>query len=199
MKYTLFETNANGSEKYSRVETVEAASCQEAAARYQAGFELALQASHLMVTTAEGVEELIVVRGSSPPPVFATGFHTPSPAGSSTTPALEWSRRRHQDVQPWRRPHRQTVDDKSRRPVTRETTNSVAEESCGWSTFCWVIGWMNLFLGGVGLLMMLLAGSKDGLVLLISGVAGGLSTLIFGYIIQLLFDCRRYLRRMTER
>ena len=55
------------------------------------------------------------------------------------------------------------------------------------------------FLGGVGLLMMLLAGSKDGLVLLISGVAGGLSTLIFGYIIQLLFDCRRYLRRMTER
>ena len=163
MKYTLFETNANGSEKYSRVETVEAASCQEAAARYQAGFELALQASHLMVTTAEGVEELIVVRGSSPPPVFATGFHTPSPA------------------------------------VTRETTNSVAEESCGWSTFCWVIGWMNLFLGGVGLLMMLLAGSKDGLVLLISGVAGGLSILIFGYIIQLLFDCRRYLRRMTER
>jgi hypothetical protein len=39
----------------------------------------------------------------------------------------------------------------------------------------------------------------NGFVLVVSGLAGGLSSFIFGYIIQLLFDCRRYLRRLVEK
>ena len=168
----IFETNPNGSEKYSGAKTIDAVSARKAADLYQYEFKPVAHASHLMVTTEGGTQELIALGGVSLPPL-----HEARPAFAAET----------REAPP------------SFAAETRETTNPTAEETCGWSTFCWVIGWMNLFLGGVGLLMMLLAGSKDGLVLLISGVAGGLSILIFGYIIQLLFDCRRYLRRMTER
>lgn len=85
--------------------------------------------------------------------------------------------------------------------MNRETPSPIGEETCGWSTFCTVIGWINLLLGVIGLFM--LGGTSSdrasGTVLIITGFAGGLSSFIFGYIIQLLFDCRRYLRRMTEK
>lgn len=53
MKFTVFETNSNRSEKYSRAETIEAVSLQKAAESYQEEFRLAAHTSHLQVT-AEG-------------------------------------------------------------------------------------------------------------------------------------------------
>jgi len=162
MKFTIYETNSNGSEKYSRSETTEAISSQKAADWYQEEFRLAAQSSHLKITTEAGAQELIALRGVSPPTI------------AEVRPALT--------------------------DVDRKTPNTIGEETCGWSTFCTVIGWINLLLGVIGL-FMLGGNSSDrasGLVLIITGFAGGLSSFIFGYIIQLLFDCRRYLRRMTE-
>ena len=163
MKFTVFETNSNGSEKYSRAETTEAVSSQKAADWYQEEFRLAAQTSHLKVITEGGTQELIALRGVSPPTVA--------------------------EVRP------------TFTAVNRETPSPIDEETCGWSTFCTVIGWINLLLGVIGL-FMLGGNSSDrasGMVLIITGFAGGLSSFIFGYIIQLLFDCRRYLRRMTEK
>ena len=163
MKFTIYETNSNGSEKYSRSETTEAVSSQKAADWYQEEFRITAQASHLKVTTEGGGHALIALRGVSPPPV------------AEVRPAFT--------------------------AVNRETPSPISEETCGWSTFCTVIGWINLLLGVIGL--FLLGGTSSdrasGMVLIITGFAGGLSSFIFGYIIQLLFDCRRYLRRMTEK
>ena len=163
MKFTVFETNSNGSEKYSRAETTEAVSSQKAADWYQEEFRITAQASHLKVTTEGGGHTLIALRDVSPPTV------------AEVRPALT--------------------------AVNRETPSPISEETCGWSTFCTVIGWINLLLGVIGLFM--LGGTSSdrasGMVLIITGFAGGLSSFIFGYIIQLLFDCRRYLRRMTEK
>jgi len=163
MKFTVFETNQNGSEKYSRAETIEAVSTQKAADWYQEEFRLAAQTSHLQVTAEGGDNALIALRGVSPPTVA--------------------------EVRP------------TFTAVNRETPSPISEETCGWSTFCTVIGWINLLLGVIGL--FLLGGTSSdrasGMVLIITGFAGGLSSFIFGYIIQLLFDCRRYLRRMTEK
>jgi len=162
MKFTIYETNSNGSEKYSRSETTEAISSQKAADWYQEEFRLAAQSSHLKITTEAGSQELIALRGVSPPTI------------AEVRPALT--------------------------DVDRKTPNTIGEETCGWSIFCTVIGWINLLLGVIGL-FMLDGNSSDrasGLVLIITGFAGSLSSFIFGYIIQLLFDCRRYLRRMTE-
>ena len=163
MKFTIYETNSNGSEKYSRSETTEAVSSQKAADWYQEEFRITAQASHLKVTTEGGGHTLIALRGVSPPTV------------AEVRPAFT--------------------------AVNRETPSPISEETCGWSTFCTVIGWINLLLGVIGL-FMLGGNSSDrasGVVLIITGFAGGLSSFIFGYIIQLLFDCRRYLRRMTEK
>jgi hypothetical protein len=163
MKFTVFETNSNGSEKYSRAETIVAVSTQKAADWYQEEFRLAAQTSHLKVITEGGTQELIALRGVSPPTVAEV---------------------RHAFT-----------------AVNRETPSPIVEETCGWSTFCTVIGWINLLLGVIGLFMFG-GNSSDrasGMVLIIAGFAGGLSSFIFGYIIQLLFDCRRYLRRMTEK
>ena len=163
MKFTVFETNSNGSEKYSRAETIVAVSTQKAADWYQEEFRLAAQTSHLKVITEGGTQELIALRGVSPPTVA--------------------------EVRP------------TFTAVNRETPSPIDEETCGWSTFCTVIGCINLLLGVIGLFM--LGGDRsdraNGMVLIITGFAGGLSSFIFGYIIQLLFDCRRYLRRMTEK
>ena len=170
MKFTIYETNSNGSEKYSRSETTEAVSSQKAADWYQEEFKLAAQASHLKVTTEGGAQELIALQGVRPslqgvrPSLVAEVY-----------PALT--------------------------AVDREITSPIGDETCGWSTFCTVIGGINLLLGVIGL-SMLGGTSSDrasGMVLIITGFAGGLSSFIFGYIIQLLFDCRRYLRRMTEK
>ena len=163
MKFTVFETNQNGSEKYSRAETTEAVSSQKAADWYQEEFRITAQASHLKVTTEGGGHTLIALRDVSPPTV------------AEVRPALT--------------------------AVNRETPSPIDEETCGWSTFCTIIGWINLLLGVIGLFMFG-GNSSDrasGMVLIIAGFAGGLSSFIFGYIIQLLFDCRRYLRRMTEK
>jgi hypothetical protein len=163
MKFTIYETNSNGSEKYSRSETTDAVSSQKAADWYQEEFRLAAQASHLKVTIDGGDEEIIALRGVTPPTV------------AEVRPGLT--------------------------AVNRETPSPIGEETCGWSTFCTVIGWINLLLGVIGL-FMLGGNSSDranGMVLIIAGFAGGLSSFIFGYIIQLLFDCRRYLRRMIEK
>ena len=163
MKFTVFETNLNGSEKYSSAEMIWAVSTQKAAESYQEEFRLAAQTSHLQVTAEGGDNALIALRGFSPPTV------------AEVRPALT--------------------------AVNRETPTPIGEETCGWSTFCTVIGWINLLLGVIGL-FMLGGNSSDrasGVVLIITGFAGGLSSFIFGYIIQLLFDCRRYLRRMTEK
>ena len=163
MKFTIYETNSNGSEKYSRSETTEAVSIQKAADWYQEEFRITAQASHLKVTTEGGGHTLIALRDVSPPTV------------AEVRPALT--------------------------AVNRETPSPIGEVMCGWSTFCTVIGWINLLLGVIGLFM--LGGDRsdraNGMVLIITGFAGGLSSFIFGYIIQLLFDCRRYLRRMTEK
>ena len=163
MKFTVFETNSNRSEKYSRAETIEAVSLQKAAESYQEEFRLAAQTSHLQVTAEGGDNALIALRGVSPPTV------------AEVRPAFT--------------------------AVNRETPSPISEETCGWSTFCTVIGWINLLLGVIGL--FLLGGTSsdraNGMVLIIAGFAGGLSSFIFGYIIQLLFDCRRYLRRMIEK
>ena len=163
MKFTVFETNQNGSEKYSRAETTEAVSSQKAADWYQEEFRITAQASHLKVTTEGGGHTLIALRGVSPPTV------------AEVRPAFT--------------------------AVNRETPSPISEETCGWSTFCTVIGWINLLLGVIGL--FLLGGTSSdrasGMVLITTGFAGGLSSFIFGYIIQLLFDCRRYLRRLTEK
>jgi hypothetical protein len=163
MKFTVFETNQNGSEKYSRAETTEAVSSQKAADWYQEEFRITAQASHLKITTEGGGHTLIALRDVSPPTV------------AEVRPALT--------------------------AVNRETPSPIDEETCGWSTFCTVIGWINLLLGVIGLFM--LGGDRsdraNGMVLIITGFAGGLSSFIFGYIIQLLFDCRRYLRRMIEK
>ncbi len=163
MKFTVFETNSNGSEKYSSAEMIWAVSPQKAAESYQEEFRLAAQTSHLKVITEGGTQELIALRGVSPPTVA--------------------------EVRP------------TFTAVNRETPSPIDEETCGWSTFCTVIGWINLLLGVIGLFM--LGGDRsdraNGMVLIITGFAGGLSSFIFGYIIQLLFDCRRYLRRMTEK
>jgi len=163
MKFTVFETNSNGSEKYSRAETTEAVSTQKAADWYQEEFRLAAQTSHLQVTAEGGDNALIALRGVSPPPV------------AEVRPVLT--------------------------AVNRETPSPIGEETCGWSTFCTIIGWINLLLGVIGLFM--LGGDRsdraNGMVLIITGFAGGLSSFIFGYIIQLLFDCRRYLRRIIEK
>ncbi len=163
MKFTIYETNSNGSEKYSRSETTEAVSSQKAADWYQEEFWITAQASHLKVTTEGGGHTLIALRDVSPPTV------------AEVRPAFT--------------------------AVNRETPSPISEETCGWSTFCTVIGWINLLLGVIGL-FMLGGNSSDrasGMVLIITGFAGGLSSFIFGYIIQLLFDCRRYLRRLTEK
>ena len=163
MKFTVFESNSNGSEKYSRAETIVAVSTQKAADWYQEEFRLAAQTSHLKVITEGGTQELIALRAVSLPTV------------AEVRPAFT--------------------------AVNRETPSPISEETCGWSTFCTVIGWINLLLGVIGLFM--LGGDRsdraNGMVLIITGFAGGLSSFIFGYIIQLLFDCRRYLRRMTEK
>ena len=163
MKFTVFETNLNGSEKYSSAEMIWAVSTQKAAESYQEEFRLAAQTSHLKVITEGGTQELIALRGVSPPTV------------AEVPPVLA--------------------------AVNRETPSPIFEETCGWSTFCTVIGWINLLLGVIGLFMLGGGGSDraSGMVLIITGFAGGLSSFIFGYIIQLLFDCRRYLRRMTEK
>ena len=163
MKFTVFETNSNGSKKYSSAEMIWAVSPQKAAESYQEEFRLAAQTSHLKVITEGGTQELIALRGVSPPTV------------AEVRPAFT--------------------------AVNRETPSPIGEETCGWSTFCTVIGWINLLLGVIGLFM--LGGTSSdrasGMVLIIAGFAGGVSSFIFGYIIQLLFDCRRYLRRMTEK
>ena len=165
MKFTIYETNSNGSEKYSRSETTEAVSSQKAADWYQEEFKLAAQASHLKVTTEGGAQELIALQGVRPSLV------------AEVYPALT--------------------------AVDRDITSPIGDETCGWSTFCTVIGWINLLLGVIGLFIVVIgSGGSDlanGMVLIITGFAGGLSSFIFGYIIQLLFDCRRYLRRMTEK
>jgi len=163
MKFTIYETNSNGSVKYSRSETTEAISSQKAADWYQEQFRLAPQASHLKVTTEAGAQELIALRGASPPTVA--------------------------EIRP------------TMTAVNRETANPIGEETCGWSTFCTVIGWLNLLLGVKGL-FVLGGNSSDrdsGPILIITGFAGGISSFIFGYIIQLLFDCRRYLQRIAQK
>ena len=69
MKFTIYETNSNRSEKYSRAETIEAVSLQKAAESYQEEFRLAAQTSHLQVTAEGGDNALIALRGVSPPTV----------------------------------------------------------------------------------------------------------------------------------
>ena len=162
MNFTVFETNANGTEKYSRAETIEADSSHKAADWYREQFRLSTQATHLMVTSEGGAQKLIALH-----------VGTTSVSGDSSTSAS----------------------------ATQGSSSPVVEERCGWSTFCTVIGSLNLLLALIGLLMM--GGSSyeqaNGFVLVVSGLAGGLSSFIFGYIIQLLFDCRRYLRRLVEK
>ena len=116
MKFTIYETNSNRSEKYSRAETIEAVSLQKAAESYQEEFRLAAQTSHLQVTAEGGDNALIALRGVSPPTV------------AEVRPAFT--------------------------AVNRETPSPISEETCGWSTFCTVIGWINLLLGVIGLFML---------------------------------------------
>ena len=65
MKFTIFETDSNGSEKCSLAETIEAVSGQKATERYQEEFRLAAPKGHLKVTTEGGAHELIALRGGS--------------------------------------------------------------------------------------------------------------------------------------
>ena len=65
----IFETNPNGSEKYSGAKTIDAVSARKAADLYQDEFKPVAHASHLMVTTEGGTQELIALRGVSLPPL----------------------------------------------------------------------------------------------------------------------------------
>lgn len=64
MKFTIYETNSNGSEKYSRSETTEAVSSQKAADWYQEEFRLAAQTSHLQVTAEGEITRLLLCEAS---------------------------------------------------------------------------------------------------------------------------------------
>ena len=164
MRFTVFETNSVGSEKYSGSETVEAETAQEAATVFRHQFHLAAQTSHLRVTAEGGKPQLIPVRSEDSPP-----------GGEVRGGAI---------------------------PPPQLLQGSSSEERCGWAAFCTVIGWINLVVGGIGLVLMMTGDRSErasGMVLLITGLAGGLGSFISGYIIRLLFDCRRYLRKLSER
>ncbi len=78
--------------------------------------------------------------------------------------------------------------------------NKHESNSCGWSSFCAFIGWANFVLGVLGLLMLTSRSDSNqaaGFTLAVIGFAGGVSSLIAGYIIQLLFDCRQYLKEIA--
>lgn len=86
----------------------------------------------------------------------------------------------------------------SRNPVL--LNNEVGAAKCGWSVFCSIVGWLNIILGLIGLIMF--AGSRSdqaaGFTLAVAGFSGGIACLISGYIIQLLFDCRGYLKKIAK-
>ncbi len=163
MKFTIFETNLDGTEKYSRMQTIEESSAQRAAARYQEEFRIAAQASHLMVISEGGSEQIVALeeRKLTAPPEAAPSDH----------------------------------------PGAAPESSPVQAETCGWSTFCFVIAVLNFIMAGFGLLA--LSGNRSereqGFILIVMGIGGGITSLLFGYIIQMLFDCRRYLKRLTER
>jgi len=87
---------------------------------------------------------------------------------------------------------------KSRNPVLLH--NEVVAAKCAWSVFCSVVGWLNIALGLIGLLMLTgsSSGQAAGFTLAVAGFAGGIASHIAGYIIQLLFDCRGHLKEIAK-
>jgi hypothetical protein len=77
-----------------------------------------------------------------------------------------------------------------------EISNPTEEAlTCTWTIFCNIVGTINFALGIIGLFN----GKESGFYLAIVGFAGGISCLLLGYIIQLLFDCRRHLEKIANK
>lgn len=86
--------------------------------------------------------------------------------------------------------------------IPNETKQTEAvQPTCGWSVFSIILGTLSLTLALIGILIWG-AGSygvrETGKWLLIAGLSSGLSCLLMAYVIQLLFECRNYLRMLNE-
>lgn len=81
------------------------------------------------------------------------------------------------------------------------SASEMAEAVSGWKSFCTVLATISFFIAGLGLLMLAVPPSVNAppaLVIFLSGLSSGISLLLLGYLIQLLFECRNYLRDIAR-
>jgi len=177
MKYFVFETNGSGAERYSRTEEVEADTAIQAVTVYESTFNLRPQTTHLMVTSeGKGTGVVLFVKEAT-----------------SQTRALAGKGKVQADGSPWLSNHITTQGG--------EVSSSDKIERCGWSRFFFILGLLNLVIAFFAVTWALGSRTRDdvqmALYLMISGVVSGLASFLTAYLVQLLFECRNYLRKMA--
>ncbi len=90
--------------------------------------------------------------------------------------------------------------EKMRKSNAQRLSNNLVEES-GWAWLFYGFGIINLFISAIGFINLLGASNNNRteyLYLLIVGLGGGLTCFFFGYVTQILSDCRRYLKKISD-
>jgi hypothetical protein len=79
--------------------------------------------------------------------------------------------------------------------ASRQGNPILTNQTCGWTMFYQICAFISCLIFIAGLIQ----GGNNGFFLAISGVCGALGCLVSGYVIQLLFDCRRYLEVIAKK
>ena len=79
--------------------------------------------------------------------------------------------------------------------ASRQVNPIMTNQTCGWTMFYQICAFISCLIFIAGLIQ----GGNNGFFLAISGACGALGCLVSGYVIQLLFDCRRYLEVIAKK
>jgi len=79
--------------------------------------------------------------------------------------------------------------------ASRQVNPILTNQTCGWTMFYQICAFISCLIFIAGLIQ----GGYNGFSLAISGICGALGCSVAGYVIQLLFDCRRYLEVIAKK
>jgi hypothetical protein len=87
------------------------------------------------------------------------------------------------------------------RKSTAQRLSNNSEDESGWARLFYGFGVINFLVFAIALVNFLGVSNHDRaeyLYLLIVGLGGGLTCFFFGYVTQILSDCRRYLKKISD-
>ena len=75
----------------------------------------------------------------------------------------------------------------------------IYQNRCGWSTLFSTLGWILIVLGLISFLFLPSLGFKSNLLIAIaSSIMAGMNLLFISFIVQLIFECRNYLKELSD-